>query len=179
MITIVQQYFNQVIGHGIPLSGGASHRNERHNIDACGKGIFSQSQLSVQTLSRCPYSPRVQSHASTSAGTFKSNTGSHSIVYTHENAARDPNFPKGIDDLRFYVHVLSCPVSHEFLHTDGSGFETYSHRARILGDSCGVVNSLDFCPTSLKSLGCFYCRCVLSSQWKAVTVNLRISHCQL
>ena len=44
----------------------------------------------------------------------------------------------------------------------------------ILGDSGGVVNSLDFCPASLKSLGCFYFRCVLSSQWKAVTVNLRI-----
>ena len=41
----------------------------------------------------------------------------------------------------------------------------------VLGDSGGVVNSLDFCPASLKSLGCFYFRCVLSSQWKAVTVN--------
>ena len=34
----------------------------------------------------------------------------------------------------------------------------------LLGDSGGVVNSLDFCPASLKSLGCFYFRCVLSSQ---------------
>ena len=41
----------------------------------------------------------------------------------------------------------------------------------LLGDSGGVVNSLDFSPASLKSLGCFYFRCVLSSQWKAVTVN--------
>ena len=49
----------------------------------------------------------------------------------------------------------------------------------LLGDSSGVVNSLDFCLASLKSLGCFYFRCVLSSQWKAVTVNLRILHCQL
>ena len=49
----------------------------------------------------------------------------------------------------------------------------------LLGDSGGVVNSLDFCPASLKSLGCFYFRCLLSSQWKAVTVNLRILHCQL
>ena len=49
----------------------------------------------------------------------------------------------------------------------------------LLGDSGGVVNSLDFCPASPKSLGCFYFRCVLSSQWKAVTVNLRILHCQL
>ena len=49
----------------------------------------------------------------------------------------------------------------------------------VLGDSGRVVNSLDFCPASLKSLGCFYFWCVLSSQQKAVTVNLRILHCQL
>ena len=49
----------------------------------------------------------------------------------------------------------------------------------LLGASGGVVNSLDFCPAPLKSLGCFRFRCVLSSQWKAVTVNLRILHCQL
>ena len=45
-----------------------------------------------------------------------------------------------------------------------------------MGGSGGVVNSLDFCPASLKSLDCFYFRSVLSS---AVTVNLRILHCQL
>ena len=39
-----------------------------------------------------------------------------------------------------------------------------------MGDSGGVVNSLDFCPASLKSLGCFYFRCVLSSQWKSERV---------
>ena len=49
----------------------------------------------------------------------------------------------------------------------------------LLGGSGGVVNSLDFCLASLKSLGCFYFLCVLSSQWKAVTVNLWILHCQL
>ena len=32
-----------------------------------------------------------------------------------------------------------------------------------MGGSGGVVNSLDFPPVSLKSLGCFYFRCVLSS----------------
>ena len=47
----------------------------------------------------------------------------------------------------------------------------------LLGGLGGVVNSLDFYPASLKSLGCFNFRCVLSSQWKAVTVNLRILHC--
>ena len=54
----------------------------------------------------------------------------------------------------------------------------HQHDVVLLGDSGGVVNSLDFCPASLKSLGCFNFRCVLSSQWKAVTVNLRILHCQ-
>ena len=39
-------------------------------------------------------------------------------------------------------------------------------RTCILGGSGGVVNSLDFCPASLKSLGYFYLRCILSSQWK-------------
>ena len=34
----------------------------------------------------------------------------------------------------------------------------------LLGGSGGVVNSLDFCPASLKSVGCFYFRCVLSLQ---------------
>ena len=41
----------------------------------------------------------------------------------------------------------------------------------------GSSGSLDFCLASLKSLGCFYFRCILSSQWKAVTVNLQILHC--
>ena len=49
----------------------------------------------------------------------------------------------------------------------------------VLGDSGGVVNFLNICPASLKSLGCLYFQCMLSSQWKAVTVNLRILHCQL
>ena len=49
----------------------------------------------------------------------------------------------------------------------------------VLGGSGRVVNSLDFCLASLKSLGCFYFRCILSSQWKAMTVNLQILHCQL
>ena len=40
---------------------------------------------------------------------------------------------------------------------------------RLLGGSGGVVTSLDFCLASPKSLGCFYFRCVLSSQWKAVS----------
>ena len=34
----------------------------------------------------------------------------------------------------------------------------------LLGGSGGVVNSLDFFLASLKSFGCFYFRCVLSSQ---------------
>ena len=50
--------------------------------------LFSQSWLSVQTLLRCPYSPRGQQQASKSVRTWKiPSTGSHSIVWTHENTA--------------------------------------------------------------------------------------------
>ena len=45
-------------------------------------------------------------------------------------------------------------------------FELLRVQPCLLGDSGGVVNSLDFFPASLKSLDCFYFRCVLSSQWK-------------
>ena len=52
-----------------------------------GKGFFSQSQLPVQTVLRCPCSPRAQSLASTSRRTLNiPNTGSHTIVWTHKNA---------------------------------------------------------------------------------------------
>ena len=46
----------------------------------------------------------------------------------------------------------------------------------LLGSSGGVVNSLDFCLASLKSLCCFYFQCILSShsQWKAMTVNFTL-----
>ena len=52
--------------------------------------------------------------------------------------------------------------------------KSQKRRRHVLGSSGGVVNSLDFLPASLKFLGCFYFWCVLSSQWKAVTVNFRI-----
>ena len=70
---------------------------------------------------------------------------------------------------------------HPFLNHKARGASSVRFPIYILGNSGGVVNSLDFCPASLKSLGCFYFRCVLSSQsqWKAVTSNLRILHCQL
>ena len=48
-----------------------SHRNPgAGSIPLCGKGL-SQSQISVQTLLRCPYGPSVQMHALTSACTLK------------------------------------------------------------------------------------------------------------
>ena len=50
---------------------------------------FSLSQLSVQTLLRCPYSLRLQSHALTSVCTLKiSSIGSHTFVWPHQNTAR-------------------------------------------------------------------------------------------
>jgi len=61
------------------LSLCSMHHN-LHDVYVCintgsspryGKGFFSQSQLSVQTLIQCPYSLHVQSHASTSVCTLK------------------------------------------------------------------------------------------------------------
>ena len=49
----------------------------------------------------------------------------------------------------------------------------------LLGGLGRVVNSLDLCLALLKSPGCFYFLCILSSQWKAVTVNLQILHFKL
>ena len=65
-------------------AAGTAHLLKR-NSDAgsslrCGKGFFSRSQLPLQTLLRCPYSPCVQSHASTSVRTLKiPNTGNHTL----------------------------------------------------------------------------------------------------
>ena len=67
----------------------------------------------------------------------------------------------------FYIRVCVCVCEAE------------SNLSWLLGGSGRVVNSLDFCLALLKSLGCFYFQCILSSQWKVVTVNLRILHCQL
>ena len=74
---------------------------------------------------------------------------------------------------RCWQMLLRCP---------GAATKRENHKNMVytlLGDSGRVVNSLGFCPASLKSLGCFYFRCGLSSQWKAVIVNLWILHCQL
>ena len=48
-----------VRGWGCSSVGRASdqHAAEASLIPRCGKGFFSQSQLSVQTLLRCPYTP--------------------------------------------------------------------------------------------------------------------------
>ena len=58
---------------GCSSVGRASDRRaaDAGSIPRCGKGFSSQSQLSVQILLRCPYNPRVQSHALTSVCTLK------------------------------------------------------------------------------------------------------------
>ena len=54
-----------------------------------------------------------------------------------------------------------------------------SQLCNLFGGSGGVVNSLDFYLALLKSLGHFYFWCLLSSQCKAVIVNLQSLRCQL
>ena len=58
---------------GCSSIGRASDRHAAGagSIPRCGEGFSSQSQLSVQTLLRCPYTPRVQSHALISVRTLK------------------------------------------------------------------------------------------------------------
>ena len=81
------------------------------------------------------------------------------------------------DSLKNSLRACDIPVKGwEHLAADSSAWRLATHNGaqafeekrllQLLGDSGGVVNSLGFCPVSLKSLGCFYFRCVLSSQWK-------------
>ena len=65
-------------------------RTEKHSaiptrvrVPGVAKGYFFQSQLSVQTLLRCPYSPRVQSCTSTSVQ--NPNAGCHIPLSGHTN----------------------------------------------------------------------------------------------
>ena len=83
--------------------------------------------------------------------------------------------------ITLYTFFRSWYVDTAIMFYKGTKMDVRQKHSKytVLGDSGGVVNSLHFCLASLKSLGCFYFRCVLSSQWKAVTVNLRILHCQL
>ena len=54
-------------------------------IPPCGKGFFSHSTLSAQTLLWCPYIPCVQSHALTSVCTLKiPRTGSRTFSWTRK-----------------------------------------------------------------------------------------------
>ena len=68
-------------------------RKARRNTDTgsspwCGKGRFSHSYPSVQTLLQRLHSPHAQSHASKSVHTFKiPNSGSHAYAWTHKNTA--------------------------------------------------------------------------------------------
>ena len=70
--------------------------------------------------------------------------------------------------IQFSVFVFSSK------HINGPLIVTGFQPCVLLGDSGQVVNSLDFCLASLKSLGCFSFRCVLSSKWKEVTANFTL-----
>ena len=61
----------------------------RVRVPGATRELSYKSHLSLQTLLRCPYSPRGQSHASTPVLTLKiPNTGSHTIIWTHDNTAQ-------------------------------------------------------------------------------------------
>ena len=80
----------------VDVIGGVAQLVERRTgtplrqlrFPGAARDFFLQSQLSVQTLLRCPHSPRVQSHALTSVRTLKiPSIGSHTVVWTHENTS--------------------------------------------------------------------------------------------
>ena len=82
---------SQHVGRGCSSVGRASNRHaaEAGSIPRGGKRFFSQSQLSMQSLLRCPYTPRVQLRALTSRRTLKiPSICSHTFVWTHENTIR-------------------------------------------------------------------------------------------
>ena len=67
---------------GCSSVGTASDRHaaEAGLIPWCDKGFFSYSQLSVQTLVLCPYSPCIKLHALTAVCTLEiPSTGSHAF----------------------------------------------------------------------------------------------------
>ena len=90
------------------------------------------------------------------AGTLKTGIQTHKSGRHTKDRYTDSQIDLDLDSERVRTIVIHC--------IDLAG--------TLLGDSGGVINSLDFCPASFKSLGCFYFWCVPSSQWKALTVNL-------
>ena len=82
-----EDWFGAGIAQLVERPTEKARRNANANSSSPGReGDFSPSQIPVQTVLRCPYSPCVQSRASTSVCTLKiPNTGSHTVVWTHEN----------------------------------------------------------------------------------------------
>ena len=75
---------------------------------------------------------------------------------------------------------ISCTHPPPIVPATNHHHDTCTHQnTSLLGGSGGDVNSLDFCPALLKSLGCFYFQCVLSMEGgDSEFANLRILHCQ-
>ena len=96
-----------------------------------------------------------------------SRTENHRIPYMKQHAHALVLFPENISD---WLLVLCCLCGNAHVYKTTKVVNS----VQLLGGSGGVVSFLDFCPASLTSIGYFYFRWVLSSQWKAVTVNLRI-----
>ena len=107
-------HISAILGQGCSSDSRAldQHTTVIGFIPQCSMGFFSQSQLSVQTLLGCPYSPLVWLHAWTSVHMLKMpSAGSHTVVCTQENTAStaleaaiasprhdDPIFPQGINE---------------------------------------------------------------------------------
>ena len=106
----------------------------RRNADAGSsprreKGFFAQSQLSVQTLSRCPHSPSVQSHASTSVRALKKKNPKHWQPYCclYRHTKKTPHSLVTVGSAALAAVCLSRVRRPEFPARDNEALKANSH----------------------------------------------------
>ena len=87
VLTLLWCSYSCLLWHGISLpvnfQGWLSYGV--HTVACYNMGFLSQSQLAVQTYLQCSCSPCMHSHATSMCLLKIPNTGSHSIVWTHEH----------------------------------------------------------------------------------------------
>ena len=131
---------------GCSSVGRASDRHaaEAGSIPQCGKGFFSQSQLSVQTLLRCPYTPcaiacinicvhvkdpvlhvRVRwMHGNTKTPSMHSRFGSTTLSQLASPGESNPNFPW--EEFYWDHTVVQSTYKVKIVTTNGDYHHPYS-----------------------------------------------------
>ena len=126
------------------MSVGLTELLTQVRLPRAARGYFSKSQLTVQTLCRCPYNRRVQRHALRSVRTFEiPSLGWNTVLWTHENSS--------------LVGILS-PVNHKGLYQGKKKKNNFSltpsysaHKSsnHKLSQICQFSPNTDLCKTKL------------------------------